>query len=725
MEKVKVEKKMTDINIGDNQEKKNDVNVKQKQLGGVRTMPFILANEVCDRFAGVGFHANMMTYLTQVLNLPLVKASNTISNFGGTSSFTPIIGAFVADSFLGRYWTIIIGSIIYVLGMVTITISAVLPHLRPPPCPTQENCQEASNTQLWVLYIALLLTSLGTGGIRPCVVTFAADQFDMTKSKIESRSWNFFNWYYFCMAVASLLALTVVVYIQDNIGWGWGLGIPTIAMGLSLVAFILGAPLYKKIKPGGSPFVRVTQVIVAAVRKRKVVKSAESSALYENRELDAGISINGRLLHSNQFKWFDRAAILSNSDINGSKQPNLWRLATVHRVEELKTIIRMLPIWAAAILLVASQSHLNSFTLQQARSMDRQLSPSFQIPPATMSIFTTLTVLIALPLYERLFVPFSRIFTKNPTGITCLQRMGIGFSINIFATIVSAVIEIKRKGVAADHDLLDKPTLVIPISVFWLVPQYCLHGLAEVFMSVGHLEFLYDQSPESMRSTAIALYWIAIAIGNYVSTLMVSLVHKYTGEARNWLPDRNLNRGKLENYYWLVTGVQVVNLIYYVICAWFYKYKPIEEISENIDVDVESADNRKPLLGDGEDCREVEMNKQPCVSICDDIKAALEGLNLMLEEKEKGAKINLDFSPRARAKKKRKSFSLTFKTFEDVISPQYAIQMLSELTGGNASISTSVWQNQMWATQVYKYKTTIVVDIRWFRGDGFWTPAAM
>lgn len=73
------------------------------------------ANEVCDRFAGVGFHANMITYLTQVLNLPLVKASNTLTNFIGTSSFTPLIGALIADSYAGRFWIIIIGSIIYEL----------------------------------------------------------------------------------------------------------------------------------------------------------------------------------------------------------------------------------------------------------------------------------------------------------------------------------------------------------------------------------------------------------------------------------------------------------------------------------------------------------------------------------------------------------------------------------------------------------------------------------
>lgn len=552
----------------------------EKKLGGIKTMPFILANEMCDKFAATGFHANMITYLTQQLNMPLVEASNTLTNFGGTASFTPLIGALIADSFAGRFWTLMVGSIIYELGLVSITISATLPMLRPPPCATQENCKQASAAQLWVFYLCLLLTSLGTGGIRPCVVTFAADQLDMTKSGVAARRWNFFNWFNFSMGMATLTALTVVVYIQENVGWGWGLGIPTIAMAISILAFLLGSPLYRREKPGGSPLVRLTQVIVAALKKRKEVVPAEPSLLYENNELDAALCVHGRLLHTNQFKWLDKAAIVTDGDAADSKQPKLWRLSTVHRVEELKTIVRMFPIWAAGILLVASSSHQQSFAIQQARSMNRHLSPSFQIPPASLAVFDTITMLSGLVLYERLFVPFARRFTRNPSGITYLQRMGVGFVINILATIVASFVEIKRKTVAANHNLLDDPKATIPISVFWLVPQYCLHGLAHVFMSVGHMEFLYDQSPESTRSTAAALYWIAIASGNYVGTLMVSLVHTYSGKKSNWLPNRNLNRGRLECYYWLVSGVQAINLVYYLVCAWFYTGKPLEEVEE-------------------------------------------------------------------------------------------------------------------------------------------------
>ncbi|CAL1385369.1 unnamed protein product [Linum trigynum] len=546
------------------------------KLGGIRTMPSILGNEICDKFAATGFHANMITYLTQVLNLPMVKASNILTNFGGITGFTPLIDALIADSFAGRFWTIIVASLVYELGMIGITISATLPSLRPPACPSQSNCQEASPHQLRFLYTSLLLTSIGTGGIRPCVMTFAADQFDLTKSSAAGagpRRWSFFNWYYFCMGTATLGALTVVVYVQDNV------------------------------KLGGSPLTRLAQVVVAAVRKRKVVAPEDPELLYQNRELDALISVNGRLLHTDQFKCLDKAAIATENDFNEpppAQKPKLWQLTTVHRVEELKSILRVFPIWISGILLVAGSSHLNSFVILQAFSMERHLSSSsFQIPPASLSIFSVVTMMAGLVLYERLFVPFARRFitNNNPAGVTCLQRMGIGAVINVVATVVSAFVEMRRKHVAVQHGLLDNPKAVVPMSVFWLVPQYVLHGAAEVFGAVGHIEFLYDQSPESMRTTSSALYSLTLSLGNYVGTGLVSVVHRYTG----WLPDRNLNRGKLDCYYLLVSGIQVVNFVYFLVVAWLYTYKPVEEVKD--------GDEGGDVNGGGEN-GEVELSQR-------------------------------------------------------------------------------------------------------------------
>jgi peptide/histidine transporter 3/4 len=285
----------------------------------------------------VGFTTNMMSYLTSELHMPLTKAANTITNLGGTASVTPLIGAFIADSYAGRFWTITVASIIYQIvehlslslflvctyylhviggfnyfiiykyiyiyqGMISLTLSAVLPQLRPPSCKGDEVCKEADAGQVAILYVSLLLGALGSGGIRPCVVAFGADQFDETDPKQNTKTWTYFNWYYFVMGASMLVAVTVLVYIQENIGWGWGLGIPTILMFMSIITFILGYPLYRNLNPAGSPFTRLVQVLVAACKKRNLPMVSDPKLLYQNDELDASISVDGKLLHTKQMK---------------------------------------------------------------------------------------------------------------------------------------------------------------------------------------------------------------------------------------------------------------------------------------------------------------------------------------------------------------------------------------------------------------------------------------
>ncbi|MQL86756.1 hypothetical protein Taro_019291 [Colocasia esculenta] len=559
----------------------------QTTKGGLRTMPFIFANEISEKLAVVGFSANMISYLTQQLHMPLTKAATTLTNFSGTASLTPLLGAFLADAYYGRFWTITAGSVMYQIGMITLTLSAALPQLRPPACPAgYKLCREASTWQLAILYSALTLNALGAGGIRPCVVAFGADQFDEADARQKTRTWNFFNWYYFCMGVSILLAVTVVVYIQDNVSWAWGLGVPTIAMFVSLVTFVAGYPMYRNLDPAGSPFTRLAQVIVAALRKRRLPAPSDPSQLYDNEKLDASISLDGKLVHTDHLTFFDKAAIVTDGDgvKKGSppsslETPNLWSLSTVHRVEELKSVIRMGPIWAAGILVITAAAQQNTFSLQQARTMDRHLSPAshFQIPPGSMTVFTMLSMLTTITLYDRVLIPTARRVTGLARGISFLTRMGVGFAISVLATLVAGFVEVRRRRVAVEHGLLDQPHATVPMSVFWLVPQYALHGVAEAFTSIGHLEFFYDQAPESMRSTATALFWLSISAGNYVSTLVVSLIHRYSAGpgGSNWLPD-NLNEGRLEYLYWIITLLQVINLAYYTACAHFYTFKPLQ-----------------------------------------------------------------------------------------------------------------------------------------------------
>jgi dipeptide/tripeptide permease len=238
-----------------------------------------------------------------------VEASNLLTNFNGTAAFTPVLGAIIADAFAGRFWTITGGGALYLVGMLGLVMAALAPALRPPPCVAGANtatappCQSASGGQLAMLYLPLLFTALGSGGIRPCVVAFGADQFGQRGRRPGGeQKWSYFNLYFFSMGLAVLLALTVVVYIQENVGWGWGFGIPAIAMFLSVFSFMVGYPLYVKVKPEGSPFKRLLQVVVAAFKKRKEAVPEDAALLYQNKELDAPIATDGRLLHTNQLR---------------------------------------------------------------------------------------------------------------------------------------------------------------------------------------------------------------------------------------------------------------------------------------------------------------------------------------------------------------------------------------------------------------------------------------
>ncbi|CAN6351015.1 unnamed protein product [Urochloa humidicola] len=585
-----------------------DGSPEKTRQGGFKTMPFLLANEICDRFATAGFNANLITYLTQQLHLPLVEASNLLTNFNGTAAFTPVLGAIVADSFAGRFWTIAGGGALYLLGMLGLVVSALAPALRPAPCAAAAAaatppCQRASAGQLAMLYLPLLLTALGGGGIRPCVVAFGADQFGRRRPGGEQK-WSYFNLYFFSMGLAVLLALTVVVYIQENVGWGWGFGIPAIAMFLSVMSFVAGYPLYVKVKPEGSPFKRLLQVVVAAFRKRKEDVPEDAGSLYHNKELDARIAADGMLLHTDQLRFLDRAAVVTPGDVaDDSGEPHLWRVSTVHRVEELKSIVRMLPLWAASITLIAAASHNFTFAIQQARTMDRHLTRGFQIPPATMIIFTTLTMLVTLALYDRAFVPLARRRTGRRAGITYFQRMGAGFAVSVLAVMAGALVETRRRGVAAENGMLDEPggaAAAVPMSVFWLVPQYALHGVSDALSTVGHMEFLYDQSPESMRSSAAALFWVAGSLGNYLGTVLVTAVQSATGGV--WLQD-NINKGRLDYYYWLVTFLLVLNLVYYIVCFHFYTLKTFE---------VDAGDEaQRPRDGGGEQGGD-RQGAEPC-----------------------------------------------------------------------------------------------------------------
>ncbi|KAF8398843.1 hypothetical protein HHK36_014706 [Tetracentron sinense] len=532
--------------------------------------PFILGTECCERLAYSGIAINLVTYLTNKLHEGNVSAARNVTIWQGTSYLAPLIGAIVADAYWGRYWTIAMFSTIFFIGMGTLTLSASVPALKPSSC-VESICPSATPAQYAIFLFGLYLVALGTGGIKPCVSSFGADQFDDTDPTERLKKGSFFNWFYVSINVGSLLSSIFIVWIQENVGWGLGFGIPTLFMGIAIASFFSGTPLYRFQKPGGSPLTRMCQVLVASFRKWNVEVPRDSSLLYELPDKTSAIEGSRKLEHSDELKCLDKAAVVSDLEVKNGNLSDPWRLCTVTQVEELKILIHMFPIWATCIVFSAVNAQMPMF-VEQGMVMDTTVG-SFTIPPASLLTFDVISVIVGVPIYDRFLVPIARKFTGKERGFSELQRMGIGLFISVLSMVAAALVEIKRLEVARVLQLVDHK-VVVPISILWQIPQYLLLGASEIFTFIGQLEFFYDQSPDAMRSLCSALSLLTIALGSYLCSFILTIVTSITtkGGKPGWIPD-NLNEGHLDYFFWLLASLSFLNLLVYVFCASKYKGK--------------------------------------------------------------------------------------------------------------------------------------------------------
>ncbi|CAF1906804.1 unnamed protein product, partial [Brassica napus] len=546
----------------------------EKKPGGWRAVTFILGNETLERLGTIGLLSNFMVYLTRVFHLEQVDASNVINIWSGFSNLTPLVGAFISDAYVGRFKTIAFASFATLLGLVTLTLTASLPQLHPETCNSKDpvSCGGPNKLQFGILLLGLGFLSIGSGGIRPCSIPFGVDQFDQRTEEGIKGVASFFNWYYMTFTVVLIITQTVVVYIQDQVSWIIGFSVPTGLMACAVVMFFAGMKLYVYVKPEGSIFSGIAQVVVAARKKRKMKLPAEDDGTVTYYDPPVKDSVLSKLHHSNQYRFLDKAAVIIEGDLTSEGVPaNKWRLCSIQEVEEVKCLIRIVPVWSAGIISLAAMTQQGTFTVSQALKMDRHIGPNFEIPAGSLSVISLLTIGVFLPLYDRVLVPFFRRITSHKSGITLLQRIGTGIVFAILSMIVAGLVERMRRMRSINAG---DPTGMTPMSVFWLSPQLILMGLCEAFNIIGQIEFFNSQFPEHMRSIANSLFSLSFAGSNYLSSLIVTTVHKFSGghDRPDWL-NKNLNAGKLDYFYYLIAVLGVFNLVYFWYCAQGYRYK--------------------------------------------------------------------------------------------------------------------------------------------------------
>ncbi|KAL3645583.1 hypothetical protein CASFOL_010763 [Castilleja foliolosa] len=534
----------------------------RKQSGKWVAGAIILLNQGLATLAFFGVGVNLVLFLTRVLQQDNADAANSVSKWTGTVYICSLVGAFLSDSYWGRYKTCAIFQLIFVIG-----------------CGDEKTpCEPHSSWVLGLFYVSTYMIALGNGGYQPNIATFGADQFDEEDPKEGHSKVAFFSYFYLALNIGSLFSNTILGYFEDEGIWALGFWASTGSAFVALLLFLGGSKRYRHFKPSGNPLSRFGQVIVAASKKCSVkipTGDRQETSLFEGAnhqgidKLDDG---GGRkMLHTHGFKFLDRAAYLTSHDLEQLKQNihDPWRLCPISQVEEVKCILRLLPIWLCTIVYSVVFTQMASLFVEQGDAMSTQIS-NFRIPAASMSSFDILSVAAFIFLYRRVIDPLVRRFRKDKKSLTELQRMGIGLVIAIMAMVSAGIVECYRLKYAQKDCRHCQGSS--SLSIFWQVPQYALIGASEVFMYVGQLEFFNSQAPDGLKSFGSALCMTSISLGNYVSSLLVSIVMKIstTDNMPGWIPG-NLNKGHLDRFYFLLAGLTAVDLVLYVGCAMWYE----------------------------------------------------------------------------------------------------------------------------------------------------------
>ncbi|KAF2927313.1 hypothetical protein DAI22_06g195400 [Oryza sativa Japonica Group] len=516
--------------------------------GSMLAASFVLVVEVLENLAFLANASNLVTYLMNFMHYSPSQSATTVTNFMGTAFLLALLGGFLSDAFFTTYAIYLISAFVEFLGLVVLTIQARTPSLMPPGCAKVAGaaCEPVSGPKKAMLFAGLYVTALGIGGIKGSLPSHGAEQFDEHAPRGRKGRSTFFNYFVFCLSVGALIAVTFAVWVEDNKGWQWGFGISTIAILLSIPVFVAGSRLYRNKVPTGSPLTTIAKVVLAAaLARRGGAQSASNGAVIDRAPSPTGSTDMKEYCKPGDICGVaDGAAEVATEPsqelvfLNRAvqRQPRCGALScTVREVEDVKIVLMVLPIFFSTIMLNSCLAQLSTFSVEQAATMDTRVG-GLKVPPASLPVFPVTFIILLAPVYDHVIIPFARRATGTEMGITHLQRIGTGLVLSIVAMAVAAVVEVKRKNVASNAGMLDAAA-PLPITFFWIAFQYLFLGSADLFTLAGLLEFFFSEAPARMRSLATSLSWASLALGYYLSSVLVTVVNSATGRGgrRAWL----------------------------------------------------------------------------------------------------------------------------------------------------------------------------------------------
>ncbi|KAH6777728.1 hypothetical protein C2S53_013421 [Perilla frutescens var. hirtella] len=516
----------------------------------------------------------MMAYLTNVWKLGFTRAAAIVNVFWGVVSIQPLPLTYLAETIIGNYWILLLSTFSYSAGLGFLAMSTPTGLGR-----AMGNCREykpecISQGQKVLFYTALPLIAFGMSGHMTSWNSFMAEQlvqqenddgFHLENNEDQQRTfWKFF----YGMLVTILFTFVAVFGLPYIKPWSLRFGIPAICTLVSTLLFLSGSCSYKYAKPQGSPLTAVVRVFVAAVLKLFHRIPRDPKELFELHHPQIYVTP-----HTKSLRCLDKAAIVLPTEPLAEQAKKMWRLCTVTEVEETKAIIRMLPVWTTFILCGVVSAIGFTYFIEQLDHLNHKVG-RLKLPSVALLLFFDQAQNQSTKLYSMLANRLARSGKRNlapPIGIT------VSMILAILCCITAAKVENRRLAVVQKHGLVEKPDETVPMSMFWLLPQFALLGAFRGIFDYSSICFFVDQSPPTTQRYFRILINAVFGVGILSSVASVYVVGKVSerGGKMNWF-QHDLNGSRLDKYYWSLSWLMGVNLLVFIVVAILYRYKESE-----------------------------------------------------------------------------------------------------------------------------------------------------
>ena len=527
-------------------------------------VPYIVGNEVCERFSYYGMRSILYVYMAGHLYRQHAEyaaraedlATAHIHLFSAGAYALPMVGAIVADRFLGKYRTILVLSLVYCLGHAVLSAT------------------EGSLVGLW---IGLGCIAVGAGGIKPCVSAHVGDQFGRGN---WFRLRTIYQIFYFTINFGSTFSFLIIPWVFDFRTTETGFlkvhavsiafGIPGVLMLIATIAFFMGRNVFVHVPPSpggrlgfldalaslsffmafGHLFLTGGQSwwVIALATLAFIALGAALFAARQRMEADDGFlpillyAARARLgLAARTRSPAGQAPVLDPSDDLAESRflaPAVERFGA-EATRGPHAVLKIMSIFIMVSIFWALFDQNSTSWVRQAELMRTVKILGFEVRPAQVQALNSVLVMLLIPLMNSVVYPCVE---KLGVRATALRRMTAGMVIASLSFVAVALIQQR-----IDRELPGT------VSILWQVVPYLIITVAEVLVSITGLEFAYSQAPKRMKSTIMGFWFLTIAIGN----VLVSLLAEF---------------GKLPlvQFFWVFAGLMLLAGTLFGIRAHFY-----------------------------------------------------------------------------------------------------------------------------------------------------------